>query len=130
MLTDTPCQITVNAEEGQPPTLVLRGDLTIYQADPLYEATIALLQEEADVVVSCREVVHLDTAVLQILLVLQCELHARGRRLRLAGVSLGLGELLELAGVNDTLMQSPGRKPDRSAACATRSSHGTDGALC
>ncbi len=101
MLTDTSCQITVNAEEGRPLTLILRGDLTIYQADPLHETAMALLQSEADVVVSCGEVVQLDTAILQILLALQRELQSRGKNFRLEGLSVGLRELLELAGVND-----------------------------
>jgi anti-anti-sigma factor len=108
MLTDTPSQITVNSEEGRPLTLVLRGDLTIYQADELYQAAMALLQNEADVVVSCRDVVQLDTALLQILLVLQRELHSRGRSIQLAGVSGGLRELLELAGVNEPLSRQAG----------------------
>jgi anti-anti-sigma factor len=81
--------------------LVLRGDLTIYQAGQLYEAALALLEQEADVVVSCREVVQIDTAILQILLALQRELQSRGRSLQLAGVSVELGHLLELAGMND-----------------------------
>jgi len=104
MLTDTSCQIAVNSEGGRPLTLVLRGDLTIYQADRLYESAMALLQHEADLVVSLREVVQLDTAVLQILLALQRELRSRGRNIRWEGLSAGLRELLELAGVNDTLV--------------------------
>ena len=101
MVTGMPSQIAVKSEEGQPPTLVLRGDVTIFEADRMHEAATALLEHEADVVVSCREMVRLDTAILQILLVLQRELQSRGRSIRLEGVSDGLRELLELAGVSE-----------------------------
>jgi ABC-type transporter Mla MlaB component len=103
MLTDTPCQIAINSGEDRSLTLVLRGDLTIYQAGQLYETALALLEHEADVMVSCREVVQLDTAILQILLVLQRELQSRSRSLRFSDVSREVRGLLELAGVNDTL---------------------------
>jgi anti-anti-sigma factor len=104
MPTDTSSQIAINSEDGQHITLVLRGDLTIYQAEQLCEAAVALLQHEADVVMSCHELVQLDTAALQVLLVLQRELQSRGRHLRLEGLSVELREWLELAAVADKLI--------------------------
>jgi len=104
MLTETSRQVPVDAEEGQPPlALTLRGDLTVFDAEALHETALALLPSGADVVVTCQDLVHFDAAVLQVLLVLQRELRSRGRSLRLAGVSRAMGELLELAGVKDSL---------------------------
>ena len=71
MPSDTLCPITVRSDEGQPLSLALRGDLNIYQVHQLYEAAVALLPEESDVAVSCKDVVQIDAAVLQVLLVLQ-----------------------------------------------------------
>ena len=103
MSQDSPFDIVVAAEDFQPCSLVLHGTLNIYCADRLHEAVIALLQYEADVVVSCEKVDQIDTAVLQLLLVLQRELQSRGRNLRLEGLSAEVRELLELAAVADTL---------------------------
>jgi anti-anti-sigma regulatory factor len=58
----------------------------------------------------CGEVVQLDTAILQILLALQRELQSRGKDFRLEGLSVGLRELLELAGVNDMFV-GPAAEP-------------------
>jgi len=104
MLTDTSSPITVDSTEGQPLRLTLRGNLTVYEAESLHETAMTLLPGEADVVVACHDLAHCDTSVLQVLLVLQRELRARSRDLRLEGLSLELRESLELAAVADTLI--------------------------
>jgi anti-anti-sigma factor len=104
MSTEQPIEIVISSDEGESLTLILRGALDIYQADQLCEAALALMQHEADVVVSCRDVVQLDVAVLQILLVFQRELQSRGRELHLVDLSVELSDLLELAAVSDMLV--------------------------
>lgn len=104
MIIENPIEIVISPDEGTPLTLILRGELNIYQADQLCEAALALMQHEADVVVSCQDVVQLDVAVLQILLVFQRELQSRGRALHLVGLSGELSDMLELAAVSDLLV--------------------------
>jgi anti-anti-sigma factor len=91
----------IERSEGKPPVLVLHGTVDIYCAGLLHELADTLLQEQEDVVVSCERLAHLDTSALQSLLALERGLQARGRSMRLTGVSAEIGSLLQLAGVKN-----------------------------
>jgi anti-anti-sigma factor len=102
MSNDLTCA-AIERHDGKPLALVLRGDVDIYCAGLLHELADTLLQEQGDVVVPCQGLTHLDTSALQIVLALRNGLQARGRSLRLTGVSAEPEILLELAGVKNAL---------------------------
>ena len=100
-MSDQQASVTIERRREKPVALVLRGDVDIYCAGSLHESADSLLQSQEDVVVSCEELVRLDTSALQILLSLRQDLQTRGRSLELTGISAELKALMQLAGLKN-----------------------------
>ena len=102
-MSDDLTPVSIERRDGESLALVLSGDVDIYCAAALRESAETLLQEQADIVVACEGLSHLDTSALQVLLALRRELNLRGRSLRLSGVSSAVAGILQLAGVDAAL---------------------------
>jgi ABC-type transporter Mla MlaB component len=92
----------VLAQPPPPPKLV--GRFTPARGAELLASARAWSAGEGDVSVECAELERLDVVSLQILLSLKRDLDARGRRLRLQGVSDAVIAVLTLAGLGEELL--------------------------
>lgn len=99
-------QIAIVEHPGQSPALVLQGEVGIYCATELFDAILRLLAAEGDIHVQCDSLAQLDTAALQLLILLCREASHQHREFRMTGVNDRIGEALRLAGAAD-LLASP-----------------------
>lgn len=76
--------------------LRLDGDLTIYEAAELKTALLTALEEEPTLEIDLSGVDELDTAGLQLLLLLKNEAQAEGRHVRFTQHSHSVREVLDL----------------------------------
>jgi len=91
--------ILVRPEDKGRQQLKLAGDVTVFHAAELHQASLGLVQHDADVDVHCQEVQSIDCAAIQVLLALQEAMAGRGRAIRLLNPSAELRETLVLAGL-------------------------------
>ncbi|HEY6925915.1 MAG TPA: STAS domain-containing protein, partial [Steroidobacteraceae bacterium] len=84
--------------------LVLSGEMTVYTAPELLRSMLAAaLTDDSVQEVSLAEVTELDTAGVQLLLVLRRRLAASGRQIRIIGVSPAASQSLTLCGLTSLL---------------------------
>ena len=76
--------------------LVINGDATIYAASALFEQVQAALQANGPIELDLAEVTEIDSAGVQMLLLLKREAELAGRPLRLLGLSPAVREVLGL----------------------------------
>ena len=76
--------------------IVLEGELTIYRAAELKPLLLAALPGTGPIEIDLAEVSEVDTAGLQLLMLLRREAQALGRALHLRGPSLAMVEAFEL----------------------------------
>jgi anti-anti-sigma regulatory factor len=86
-----------------PPPARLAGRFTPARGAELLASARTWAAGDGDVCVECAELERLDVVSLQILLALKRDLDARGRRLRLQGVSDAVIAVLTLAGLGEEL---------------------------
>jgi anti-anti-sigma factor len=79
--------------------LKLAGDVTVFQAAELHQASLALAQHDADLDVHCEEVLSMDCAAIQVLLALKEAMTGQGRTFRLLEPSEELQKTFVLAGL-------------------------------
>jgi anti-anti-sigma factor len=92
---------------SDPAALRIVGEMTIFRAAELKGPLLALLDDPAQPALDLAGVTEIDTAGLQLLLLVRREAQARGREVRLTGRSAAVVELLELAGVAAHFAQAP-----------------------
>ncbi|MEI7969554.1 MAG: STAS domain-containing protein [Betaproteobacteria bacterium] len=80
-------------------TLVITGEFGIYRAAELKPQLLAHVMDLEDPALDLRDVTETDAAGLQLLLFARREAAARGKRLRLAGASPAVQEVLRVAGI-------------------------------
>jgi len=91
--------VSAHPQAVQPVSVKLEGELTIYRANELKPVLLAALDGAADVHFDLAGVSEIDTAGVQLLLLVRREAATRGLRLRLSSPSAavrGAFELLEL----------------------------------
>jgi len=86
-----------------PQAMKLEGELTIYRAAELKPLLLQAVQPGATLEVDLSGVTELDTAGVQLLIMLQAEAKARGVTLRWLGYSLAVEEVLELLDLEHVL---------------------------
>ncbi|NAW69941.1 STAS domain-containing protein [Vibrio sp. V27_P1S3P104] len=86
-----------NKEQVQ---IALTGELTIYQADALYEFLTPWAEQSCDVVINVEQVTDIDTSAIQLLLMLDKVKEQQQQRLILLGDSPLLHRVIEKLGVN------------------------------
>jgi anti-anti-sigma factor len=88
--------VTLTARENKPCNFVLAGELTIYTAQELKGQLLAPFDQCADLEIDLAGVSEIDSAGLQLLILLKQESLARGKTLRLTGHSPPVLEILDL----------------------------------
>lgn len=81
------------------PPLKVEGEFTIYTAAALKPAVLAILTERETPALDLSQVTEMDSAGLQLLLLLKREADAQQRTVRLTGISPVASEALELCGL-------------------------------
>ena len=89
----------------RPGVLTLSGELTVSGAAELRELFLRVITENETVEVDLLNVTRIDTAGVQLLILLRREAAARGKTLRLLGYSLAVEEALELLDLMRTFGQ-------------------------
>lgn len=92
------------ANPARTPTLLaIEGDATIYEAAALYERVQVALQANGPIELDLAGVAEIDSAGVQILLLLKREADLAGRQLRLLGLSPGVREVLRMLDLRSAL---------------------------
>jgi anti-anti-sigma factor len=81
-------------------TMKLTGDINVFVAAELHQASVTLSQQEHDVVVGCEQLQSLDLATLQILIALREALAVQNRAFRVTGLSPEVVKVIDLAGLS------------------------------
>jgi len=81
--------------------VLLSGPLDQYGAELLKAAVLPVVDAEGDVTVRLGEVDRMHAACLQVLLALQRDLQAKGRKVILEGVEPGVRKLFRISGTED-----------------------------
>jgi anti-anti-sigma factor len=88
--------VTLSARESKPCNFVLAGELTIYTAQELKAPLLAPLDQCSELEIDLAGVSEIDSAGLQLLILLKQESQTRGKTLRLVGHSPPVLEILDL----------------------------------
>jgi anti-sigma B factor antagonist len=86
--------------------IVLEGNLTIYEAAALKDKVLSALQGSTGLELDVSQVPEIDTAGVQLLVLLQREARAAGKPLRLVGSNQLIGEVFSLLSLGD-LIEAP-----------------------
>lgn len=89
----------VGADHGAAAVLCIEGEMTIYQAGQHKAALLGALGQAALLELDLGAVTELDTAGLQLLMLLKDTARAHGKRLRLRAHSAAVAEVFALAGL-------------------------------
>jgi anti-anti-sigma factor len=89
----------------------LSGELTIHSATERKPELLALLETGEDLVLNVSQISELDTAGLQLLLMLKREAAQLGRRLALVEPSGAVGDILAITHLTHELDPRPGDEP-------------------
>ncbi len=85
-----------NTREGGTSVLRIEGEMTIYRALELKQALLAGLEESAGIELDLAGVTEIDTAGVQLLLLVRKSAQARQREMRLVALSAAVTEVLGL----------------------------------
>ena len=95
-----------DAATSAPPVLRLAGELTVYHATELKQALFPLPAGNAPVEIDLANVSEIDTAGVQLLLLLRREALALGRGVRLIATAAAVDEALKLLDLHSLFHQS------------------------
>lgn len=101
-MSDNSQEICTTVEDGRH-TAKIAGEATIYNAAELKARLVSTLIDSKEMKLDLTEVIEIDTAGLQILLMLQREAKETGRALQVGGISAPVREMLRLYGLEGTL---------------------------
>jgi anti-sigma B factor antagonist len=89
--------------EPRPGVLALQGELTVGNARELKELLLASIRRQPELEVDLLNVTKVDTAGVQLLLMLHGEAQRTGKRLSWLGYSVAVGEVMELLDLTHVL---------------------------
>lgn len=88
--------VTMTPKPDLPCSFVIEGEMNIYTALALKDRLLAPLEQCADIELDLSGVTDIDSAGVQLLVLLQNECGTRGRDLRIIGHSAPVKEILDL----------------------------------
>lgn len=104
--------VTLTARDNEPCRFMVEGEMTIYTALELKDKLLACLDHCADVEINLAGVGEIDSAGLQLLILLKQEAAAREKTLRLTGHSPAVMEIFDLCKLEsffgDPILLAPG----------------------